>query len=75
MKYWVCRLCGYLYDESHGVSKEAIVQAARWEEPSREILKPGTPWESVPDDWCCPDCGSEKSFFKQESPAPTKEVA
>ncbi|GGJ26963.1 rubredoxin [Streptomyces brasiliensis] len=27
----------------------------------------GTPWNKVPDDWCCPDCGvREKIDFEPE---------
>ncbi len=32
----------------------------------------GTPWDALPDDWTCPQCGSEKSAFEpaeEESPA------
>ena len=38
-----CEVCDYVYDESTG-------------EP-REGFPAGTPWDQVPDDWCCPDCG------------------
>ena len=40
---WRCPGCGYRYTESAG--------------HPREGLAPGTPWTSVPEDWCCPDCG------------------
>ena len=26
---------------------------------------PGTPFEDLPDDWCCPECGAEKEFFEE----------
>ena len=38
-----CPGCEYVYDEAVG--------------DEREGFPPGTPWASVPDDWCCPDCG------------------
>ena len=38
-----CPGCGYTYDVSAG--------------DPREGFPAGTPWSSVPDDWCCPDCG------------------
>jgi alkane 1-monooxygenase len=38
-----CPCCGYTYDEDRG--------------DAREGFPPGTRWESVPDSWCCPDCG------------------
>jgi rubredoxin len=24
----------------------------------------GTPFENLPDDWCCPKCGAEKEYFE-----------
>ena len=27
-------------------------------------IAPGTPFESLPDDWCCPLCGVTKSMFQ-----------
>ena len=27
-------------------------------------IPPGTPFEDLPDDWCCPECGAEKEFFE-----------
>ena len=38
-----CPGCGYTYRVSEGAPREGF--------------PPGTRWESVPDDWCCPDCG------------------
>jgi alkane 1-monooxygenase len=38
-----CPGCGYVYDVRAG--------------DLREGFAPGTPWSSVPADWCCPDCG------------------
>jgi rubredoxin len=38
-----CEVCDYVYDEILGESREGFA--------------PGTSWTSVPDDWCCPDCG------------------
>jgi rubredoxin len=31
---------------------------------ARKCLAPGTPWEDIPDDWVCPDCGATKADFK-----------
>jgi len=28
-------------------------------------IPPGTPFEDLPDDWCCPKCGAEKEFFEE----------
>jgi len=38
-----CPGCEYAYDEAVG--------------DDREGFPPGTPWSSIPDAWCCPDCG------------------
>ena len=27
-------------------------------------IPPGTPFEDLPDDWCCPECGAEKDYFE-----------
>lgn len=52
MRIWVCRICGFVYSETDGLPDEGIA--------------PGTPWESVPDDWVCPDCGVAKSDFDMQ---------
>jgi rubredoxin len=49
MRKWQCQVCGYIYDEAEGLPDEGI--------------EPGTAWEDIPDDWCCPDCGSSKDEF------------
>ena len=41
--------CGYVYDEALGWPDEGIA--------------PGTRWADVPDEWICPECGSEKRDF------------
>jgi alkane 1-monooxygenase len=38
-----CPGCGYRYDERLGDLREGFLA--------------GTVWESIPDSWCCPDCG------------------
>lgn len=48
-RVWECILCGWRYDESEG-------------DPDGGIA-PGTPWEEIPDDWSCPECGAQKSEF------------
>ena len=51
MKY-VCKTCGYVYDEAIG-------------DPDNGIA-PGTKWEDLPDDFECPLCGDGKSEFEEE---------
>jgi rubredoxin len=43
MSAWRCPSCGYVYDEGAG--------------HPREGFPAGTPFNEVPDDWPCPDCG------------------
>jgi rubredoxin len=49
MKKYMCLLCGYIYDETLGWPEDGIA--------------PGTPWEQVPQDWLCPECGAGKADF------------
>ena len=28
-------------------------------------IPPGTPFEDLPEDWCCPECGAEKEYFEE----------
>lgn len=51
MAKWECSLCGYLYDPALG-------------DPDGGIA-PGTPFEDIPDDWVCPDCGASKDMFEK----------
>ncbi|WP_319020285.1 rubredoxin [Streptomyces peucetius] len=30
----------------------------------REGFPAGTPWQRIPDDWSCPDCGAAKADFE-----------
>ena len=48
MKY-MCEPCGYIYDPAEG-------------DPDNGIA-PGTAFEDLPDDWCCPVCGVGKDDF------------
>ena len=48
---WRCRACSYVYVPSFG-------------DPSSGIPA-GTPFEQLPDDWVCPDCGVSKAQFEK----------
>lgn len=48
-KRFQCQSCGFVYDEVDGLPDEGI--------------PPGTRWADVPEDWCCPQCGTEKCDF------------
>ena len=52
MKKYVCDPCGYVYDPAVGDPDSGIA--------------PGTPFEALPDDWCCPVCGVGKDMFHEE---------
>jgi len=52
MKKYRCEICGYVYDPEVG-------------DPDGGI-KPGTPFEEIPDDWVCPVCGAGKDQFVLE---------
>lgn len=45
---YLCSLCNYIYDEKRG-------------EPHRGI-KPGTKFEDLPDDYCCPVCALDATI-------------
>jgi rubredoxin len=51
MDKWQCLLCGYVYDPEVG-------------DPDQDI-PPGTPFEDLPEDWTCPDCGATKEDFER----------
>ena len=50
MAKWKCTVCGHVYDPAAG-------------DPDGDV-PPGTPFEEIPDDWECPECGSPKSVYK-----------
>ena len=50
MPKYECTVCGYIYDPELGDPEGGI--------------KPGTPFEEIPDDWVCPVCGAAKDEFK-----------
>jgi rubredoxin len=49
-KKYMCLICGWIYDEADGVPEDGI--------------EPGTPWEKVPPNWVCPECGARKEDFE-----------
>jgi rubredoxin len=50
MQKWRCIPCGYIYDPAAGDPDSGI--------------EPGTPFESIPDDWVCPLCNASKDEFE-----------
>ncbi len=46
---WICITCDHIYDEALGDEVEGIA--------------PGTRFEDIPDDWCCPECGAAKDDY------------
>ena len=51
MDKYKCLICGYIYDPAKG-------------DPDNGI-KPGTPFQAIPDSWVCPECGAPKSEFEK----------
>ena len=51
MEKWECQACGYIYDPEKG-------------DPDNGIAL-GTPFEELPEDWVCPQCGVGKEFFQK----------
>ena len=49
LEKWVCLECSYIYDPFVGEKDSDI--------------PPGVPFEALPDDWTCPECGAERSDF------------
>ncbi|AKJ95318.1 pyridine nucleotide-disulfide oxidoreductase [Thioalkalivibrio versutus] len=53
-KRYICKVCGYIYDEAKGDPDSG--------------LAPGTRFEDIPDDWYCPDCNVTKADFTALEP-------
>ncbi len=51
MGRWRCRVCGYVYDAVKGDPEYG--------------LKPGVPFEELPEDWFCPVCSAPKDQFER----------
>jgi len=51
MKKYICTACGWVYDPAKG-------------DPESDV-PPGTPFEDLPDDWVCPECGVGKDEFEE----------
>jgi len=51
MAQYTCTVCGYIYDPEKGDPDSGI--------------KPGTPFEELPDTWVCPVCGATKDQFEK----------
>ncbi len=50
MQKYQCTTCNWVYDPERGDPDSGV--------------EPGTPFEEIPDDWVCPQCGVKKSDFK-----------
>jgi flavin reductase (DIM6/NTAB) family NADH-FMN oxidoreductase RutF/rubredoxin len=49
---WQCQLCHFTYESEKGDPISGI--------------DPGTKFEDLPDDWCCPICGADKTMFERD---------
>ncbi len=52
MEKYRCTICGYIFDPEKG-------------DPDN-VIKPGTTFEDLPDDWRCPVCGAKTKYFEKE---------
>lgn len=52
MPKMICEVCGWVYDPAQGHPPDKI--------------QPGTPWDRVPEDFVCPECGAGKDSFVPE---------
>jgi rubredoxin len=50
MDHYKCMVCGYVYDPAEGDASQSVT--------------PDTPFESLPDDWVCPECKAEQNEFE-----------
>jgi rubredoxin len=50
MQKYICKTCGHIYDPAVGDPDSGI--------------EPGIPFETLPDDWVCPQCGAPKTDFE-----------
>lgn len=51
MSQWCCQICGYIYDPEEGDDEAGIA--------------PGTPFEKLPQQWGCPECGATASNYRK----------
>jgi rubredoxin len=50
-KRWRCLTCDHIYDPAMGDPDSGVA--------------PGTPFEALPEDWSCPECGATKADFEE----------
>lgn len=60
MKAYICSVCGYLYDN---------------ESAEKNIENKPMPFEDLPEDWVCPDCGVSQDLFKETESDRTPDVS
>ncbi len=49
MQKYICNICGYIYDPEVGDVENGVA--------------PGTPFEEIPPEWFCYECGANKTYF------------
>lgn len=54
MSRWRCTPCDYIYLPEYGDARSGISS--------------GTPFEKLPDNWTCPECGASKKEFRKIEP-------
>ena len=51
MSRYVCGACGCAYEEEKGDESQGV--------PA------GTPFDALPNEWACPECGSTQDLFEE----------
>lgn len=59
MKAYICSVCGYLYDD---------------ESTEKNIENKPIPFQELPEDWTCPDCGVSPDLFEETQSDRTPDV-
>ncbi len=54
MQKYQCTVCMYIYDPEEGDPEGG----------GGVEIEPGTPFEDVPEQWVCPECGVGKDLFE-----------
>ena len=49
MARYICDMCGWIFDPAEKLPRAGVM--------------PGTPFEDVPETFCCPSCGASKRHF------------
>ena len=75
LEVYKCEICGNIVEVLHkgagqlvccGEPMRLIEEKTKEEGDPDGGIKPGTPFENLPEDWVCPVCGAGKAKFEKE---------